>query len=327
MEESMRLFEEKVRKGNQLIEAQERAIKPRAEQDANVELVGDLLKPKLAVPANRIINSLIAVANKTQSREVEIDLKEIERITRNDSMTAREYKSCVLAIGRVAYSIDLPDEDAYIVIPLFDRITYHTGSKKIQARISESAAYYINIDTPFTQYYLSDYLSLSSKYSQALFERLKKWEKKGRWETQLPELRKLLLFPVGYLKNMGQLKRKVLEPVRKELREKTNFIFSYTINKIKASNNETFINVIFTIGKQEEKPKEIKPKQAAYLCARNLVNKNIECKIYHDAKYEYKDYQEEQKCTQCRICKYIEVLRQKKLAKQAEQIKKDGLFD
>ena len=316
----MRLFEQRqVRKGNQLIEAKETALdKPGAPK---IELVGNLLKPRLAVPANRIVNSLIATATQKQSRDAEIDLNDIERVTKNDSMTASEYRTCVLAIGRLAYAFLDSDDDTYIVIPLFDKIIYRKGSKKIQARFSESAAYYINKDTPFTQYELADYLALSSKYSQALFERLKKWEKYGQWETQLTEFQKILNFPDGYKKNMGELKRRVLEPVRKELKEKINFSFTYKITKKKPENIDgTYINILFLIGKQEETPKVLKPKQAAYLCARNIVNKKIACDIYNKTNYEFSNYDEEKKCEQCKICKYIDNLRQKKLKKQAAEM-------
>lgn len=311
----MRLFEQKIRKSNDLIRAEEVKDAAKAKMSA-----GLALKARLATPARRIFAMLVAALNETpDQRNVEINLNDIEAATGSNLLT-KDYALCVSAIGMTNYIIKT--DKKFHQIQIFDEIEYEYGSKKVHAHFTEKGAAFINDVTPFTKYYLSDYLSLSSTYAQTLFEFLKSWEKQKEIIVSISELQKLLHFPDYYTKDKRELKRRVLETARADMEEKINFFFSYKFNAVYRPDK-----VIFTIGKKEKPQKVLKPKQAAYLCARNLVNKNICCKIYGDAKYEYKDYAEEQKCTQCRICKYLDNLRQKKLAKQAEQIKKDGLFE
>ena len=317
----MRLFDQKVRKSNELIRAEECALAPEEPEPeaAQHKLVGDVLKPRLIVPAKRILSKLVSELNRTKSRDVEINLNEIEKATGSELKT-KDYKACALTLVRVAYSFSTPDD--YTVVPLFNRVSYKIGTRKIRAIFSDEAAKFINEVLPFTQYDLSDYLALSSVYAQNLFEFLKSWERQKKITISIAELQKLLHFPDGYRKQRANLKKYVLEIARKEMKNKISFIFSYKFNAAYRASKITF-----TIGNAEKEPKELKPKQAAYLCALHLVNKNLSCEIYANAKYEFQNYQEEQKCTQCRICKYMETLRQKKLAKQAEQIQKDGLFE
>lgn len=293
----MRLFERKVRKSNELI---------RAEEQGEFRLVGNVLKPRLAVPARRILNSLISALNLTpENLEVQINLNDIEEITKNDNLKTKDYQLCALTVSSVAYTIKNPE--IFKAVQLFEWVEYSCGSKNVRAKFSPSGAKFINEICPYTRYYLSDYLALSSTYSQSLFEFLKSWERQKEVTVNLTELQKILHFPNAYLKNMGELKRRVLEVARKEMKEKLKYIFSYKFNARRQPDR-----IVFTYNDDAKEQKELKPKQAAYLCALHLVNKNLLCDIYRNAQYKFQNYQEEQKCTQCRICTYMETLRRKR---------------
>lgn len=102
---------------------------------------------------------------------------------------------------------------------------------------SEAVPYFIELKQKgYTQYQLDVALSLTSVYSQRLYELLKRWKDTRHWSNVPIERLKWLLGidkkPVynGRLAT-GKIKSKILDPAQKELSEKTDIEFTYTFCK------------------------------------------------------------------------------------------------
>jgi Protein involved in initiation of plasmid replication len=72
----------------------------------------------------------------------------------------------------------------------------------------------------FTTYKLKQAAALRSIYAWRLFECLQSWQSTGRWTPDIAEFHKAMEAPASCVKDFGQLKRRVIEPAVKELREK-----------------------------------------------------------------------------------------------------------
>jgi len=85
--------------------------------------------------------------------------------------------------------------------------------------------YLLKLQRYFTAYRIENILQLDSKYSVRMYEILKRYENMVRTEIPLDELREILSVPSKYLYN--DIKRRILEPAKKELRQYTDIIFEF----------------------------------------------------------------------------------------------------
>ena len=106
---------------------------------------------------------------------------------------------------------------------------YEKGSGEVELTFSSYLKpYMIHLSSMFTQYKLSNILSMKSKYSPRIYEILKcnEFKKQGYIEIQVEELRKLLkadtIYPL-----YADFKRKVIIQTQKELRRISDISFDF----------------------------------------------------------------------------------------------------
>jgi plasmid replication initiation protein len=78
----------------------------------------------------------------------------------------------------------------------------------------------------FTTYKLRQAAALRSIYSWYLFDNLKSWQGKGGWSPTIEEFAKYMNAE-NYLSNFKEMRRRVIEPAVKELREKNNLVIEW----------------------------------------------------------------------------------------------------
>ena len=101
--------------------------------------------------------------------------------------------------------------------------TYHHGEGWVEIRFSfEVAPHLLGLRSKFTSYKLKQAAALRSIYAWRLFECLQSWKAKGRWVIDVEEFNDIMETPESFRKNFGMMRRRVLEPALKELREKDN---------------------------------------------------------------------------------------------------------
>jgi plasmid replication initiation protein len=90
----------------------------------------------------------------------------------------------------------------------------------------ELKPYLLGLKELFTTYRLEHILKLTSKYSIRLYELMKCNEYRKTFTVSLDELTEIFKLSQGY-SDYAQIKRRVLEPAKKEVNEKTDIVFSY----------------------------------------------------------------------------------------------------
>lgn len=99
--------------------------------------------------------------------------------------------------------------------------TYHHGEGWVELRFShEVAPFLLGLRREFTSYQLQQASALRSVYSWRLMECLESWKKTGLWFVEVDKFGHLMEVPPSLQGNYGQMKRRVIEPAIKELRDK-----------------------------------------------------------------------------------------------------------
>lgn len=110
--------------------------------------------------------------------------------------------------------------------------TYHHGEGWVEIRFSyEVAPYLLGLRANFTSYKLKQASALRSVYAWRLFECLQSWKRKGVWSPTVDEFAYAMEAPASCLLNFKDLRRRVLEPALKELREKDNMLIEVELKK------------------------------------------------------------------------------------------------
>lgn len=104
------------------------------------------------------------------------------------------------------------------------------------------APHLLALRSKFTTYKLKQAAALRSIYAWRLFECLQSWKIKGRWSPDIEEFQKAMDAPASCLNDFGQLKRRVVEPAVKELREKDGLLLDW--EPVKAGRKVT--GLVFT---------------------------------------------------------------------------------
>lgn len=159
----------------------------------------------------------------------------------------------------VEKSITITEEDGTIKIyPLFYSAELNPNSNSFKIAIHDKLKnHFLNLKQHYTQYNLMEFLTLSSTYSQRLFEYLKSWEDCESTQIKTEELHEILGVPDNYKTNFAQFKRKTLEPALKEINKKTGLNYSW--QPVKAKNK--IVQIVFLNSKVKKKlPERIKNK-------------------------------------------------------------------
>lgn len=124
-----------------------------------------------------------------------------------------------------------------------------TGTTIKLTMLSNVVPYFLELRNGFTRYELAAALSLTSVYSQKLYELLSRWMDKKEWYVSIPELQ-TLMNAQNY--RYADFKRRCLDAPIIELNEKTNLSVSWETEK----DNRSVTAILFKIKSKAKQEKE-----------------------------------------------------------------------
>lgn len=137
------------------------------------------------------------------------------------------------------------------IIPLFSELDYNQGI--ITAKFNIAAKPYIlQLQEHFTEYSLSEFIKLSSIYSQRLFEILKSWSNTHEKIYTIEELHSVLNTPISLQRDFYNFKARVLEQAHKDITEKTSLRYDW--EPVKTGRKVTAIRFVFKKGRPHKLP-------------------------------------------------------------------------
>lgn len=109
--------------------------------------------------------------------------------------------------------------------------TYHHGEGWVEIAFTpQIAPHLLGLRTKFVSHKLKQVSALRSIYSWRLFDNLNSWGDKGSWAVDIEKFNRAMEVPKS-TKDFGQIRRSVLEPALKELRDKDNMLIDLEIKK------------------------------------------------------------------------------------------------
>ena len=225
------------------------------------------LPGKLVKKHNELVRSKISITNVDGSRILanliacirhdDVDFQDTYRIAPKDFMADQGGKSYTTIktvcreLAKATAEIEEPDPDGphpiLSIYTFFSSITYRKGI--ISARFNaEMKPLLLDLRRCFTQYNLMEYLTLSSIYSQRIFEFLKSWDDKPEKIIPVAELNEMLNTPESFRANFKELRRWVLEKAHKDITTKTTL--SYEWEPVKAGRSVESIRFMFAPGRK-----------------------------------------------------------------------------
>jgi plasmid replication initiation protein len=143
--------------------------------------------------------------------------------------------------------------------------------------------HFLQLKDHFTQYKLTEFLSLQSVYSQRLYEILKSYRGQNYVDLMLDELYKALDFPKAMQDNFSYFRRKVLEQADKEI-VRGNLSLQYRWEPVKSGRGGKVSAIRFVFGevkeiKQGDDEELIRARLAklSSSCYFGLMKRKVEC--------------------------------------------------
>lgn len=105
---------------------------------------------------------------------------------------------------------------------------YSNGEGRVDITFHHKIApHLLALRTQFTTYKLKQAAALRSIYSWRMFECLRSWQSTGVWRVSIDDFHVAMDAPASCVADFGQLKRRIIEPAVKELREKDSILLEW----------------------------------------------------------------------------------------------------
>jgi plasmid replication initiation protein len=261
-----------------------------------------------SVDSGRILDSLIAQIN---SQEPQFEAKYSIQIPKcllkdKDSRGGSQYalirKACKeLSRAGAEYQVD---ESTERYLNLFSHIDYNRKQKQIIATFNPFAAPLLLNLVKFAQYELFEFLKLSTRYAQKMYEILKSWQNAGGCDLPIDKLHHWLDTPPSFRNNFAQFRLYVLNKVHKEITTKTNLKYHWIPIK---KDKKTVIGIRVTFGNPAKLPAGNKSSMNSEIAKEN---NSWAMKALHCAKSRTIPCPKKttKKCDACKRMGYLEAL-------------------
>jgi plasmid replication initiation protein len=151
---------------------------------------------------------------------------------------------------------------------VFSRCRFRHKDAILELRFdADLKPHYLQLKERFTQYSLAEFMSLSSVYSQRLYEILKSWSDKLEVTLETSELYDILEVPKSFRRDFGGFRRKVLEQAYKDIadREGSSLWFDWEPIKQGRGGKVVAIRFVFSKDKAKELAKNQTPPDEMYI--------------------------------------------------------------
>lgn len=193
----------------------------------------------LSLSEKRVVSTAIAklnsLAKTPPTKPIKITALEFAECFKIDETTAYEQLRKAndnLFQRYISRTIPTPRGEKVEKIRWVDRATYHKGEGYIELNFTAHVApYLMALEKRFTTYKLEHTRALRSIHSWRLFENLKRWESTGKWICEIEEFHTAMDTTPSYRKNFAQLRKWVIEPAIKELKEVSGLDVQWSAHK------------------------------------------------------------------------------------------------
>lgn len=184
-------------------------------------------KYKLNLNEQKIILYAVSKLNRNKDKFNILDLKTNEFTNLIDTSPKRYSEIRKIVKGMMDKKVIINTSKSELITNWVSSIEYIKNTGIIELEFSEKLVpYLLQLKEQYTKYDIKNILYLKNKYSIRIFELLKQYEKIGKREIKIDDLKKMLGCENKY-KQFKEFKRNVLEIAKKEVNEHTDIDFEY----------------------------------------------------------------------------------------------------
>ncbi len=177
--------------------------------------------------------AIIAKSRNQGMKELSFDTNEIKEWVNFTQKDEKRWKEAMKSTARKVTQLTYFEDDGkkFKVMPLFSLFEVDYEEKTVKVEVSKHFEYILNrLEVQFTQYELEEFTNIRSTYAKTMYRLLKQWRTVGKKEYGVNELRVFLDVPESY--SNGEVTRRVLEPIQKEL---SNYFLNFKYKVIKSN--------------------------------------------------------------------------------------------
>lgn len=177
--------------------------------------------------------AIIAKARNQGVKELHFNTDEIKKLVNFTQKDEKRWKEAMKSTARKVTLLTYFEDDGkkFKVMPLFSLFEVDYEEKTVKVEVSKHFEYILNrLEVQFTQYELEEFTNIRSTYAKTMYRLLKQWRTVGKKEYGVNELRVFLDVPESY--SNGEVTRRVLEPIQKEL---SNYFLNFKYKVIKSN--------------------------------------------------------------------------------------------
>lgn len=204
-----------------------------------------------------LLISICEIKNRDGENTIDFTTKELYKILNIATNRQNELRKILeQLVNKSVIIIDksLKNRKKTLVTHWFSSVTYNEdGTIKISFDI-ELLPYLLQLRTNFTTYTLDNILPMKKKYSIRFYELLKQYQKIGKRNFTVSELREILNCENEYLK-FAEFERRIIVPAVKEINDHSDIYVEY--KKLKTGRIITEIEFIIKSKRAVENTKEI----------------------------------------------------------------------
>lgn len=184
----------------------------------------------LTVREQKIVLTMVSMIqpNDEDFKDYRISIKEFSEMLGLEGK-AKYTELKAITKDLMSKSIEIPRADGgWLFANWISSAEYQKGEGIIALSFSPKLLpYLLQLKNAFTSYRLSNILALKSTYSIRLYELMKKWQHRGKWECPVDSIREKIGANSKAYSLYGNFKNKILLPSIRELNEQTDLFIEY----------------------------------------------------------------------------------------------------
>jgi plasmid replication initiation protein len=209
-----------------------------------------------SISESRLILKVLSLINKEDEelKTYQISIKDFDDVSKHKGLS--QYERIKKIIDDLqSKQIHIPFEDGFFQAVWISSAFYFEDKGYIDVELSERLKpYLLQLKEQFTWYEIENILALKGSYSFRIYELLKQYQKIGKREFKIEELKTLLEIEDKY-KLYNDFRRRVILSAQKELKQYTDICFEFKLIK-KGKKVDRIVFFIYPNIKQEKKEKE-----------------------------------------------------------------------
>ena len=210
--------------------------------------INNLIENRLTIQELRLFSVYLSRINPKDinTRKVRFLLDDYLRLTGLSRLYPSDIVPSMKKLCTKTFTI-IKDTEDIDVFTIFNKISYNKTDKCIEITAHDDALPYLfELKKNFFSYKLWNILRLKTVNQLRMYEILKQYEKAGKREIDVIQLKELLGIPADKYPRIDNFKRKVLDKCQAALKDYTDIYFTYAKGKASAANKwETIIFEIF----------------------------------------------------------------------------------